>query len=79
HQVGREVHDGGGGLFPTWEKYGQAALMPAEAGQVYTIEPRLTLEDYGIVTIEEEVVVQEAGGAEFLSEPQRELWVISGE
>lgn len=75
HQVGRECHDGGGGLFPEWEKYGEAARMPLEVGQVYTIEPRMTLSDYGVVTLEEEVIVRE-DGAEYLSKPQETLWLI---
>ena len=27
HQVGKEVHDGGAGLFPRWEKYGNAPFL----------------------------------------------------
>ena len=75
HQVGRAAHDGGGLLCPRWERYGKRAYQPIEAGQVYTIEPRLTVQGHGIATIEEIVWVHE-DGVEFLSEPQMELWVV---
>ncbi len=75
HQVGREAHDGGGGLFPNWEKYGNLPFLEIEESQVYTIEPRLYVEGYGTATIEEEVVVTKTG-CEFLSKPQKELILI---
>ena len=76
HQVGRRVHDGGCGLFPRWEKYGNAPFMKVEKNQIFTIEPRLTVKGYGTSTLEEEVVVKE-NGAEFISPPQKELILIS--
>jgi Xaa-Pro aminopeptidase len=75
HQVGRIAHDGGGGLFPRWERYGNLPFLPIEVGQVYTIEPRLTVEGHGIVTMEEIIVVTE-NGCEYLSHPQEELLLI---
>ncbi len=76
HQVGRAAHDGGGLLCPHWERYGDRGDQPIEVGQVYTIEPRLTVEGHGIATIEEIVWVRE-DGVEFLSDPQMELWVVT--
>lgn len=75
HQVGREVHDGGAGLFPRWERYGNTPYLKLEERQVFTIEPRLPVEGYGVSTIEEEVVVTK-NGCEFLSPPQKELILI---
>jgi Xaa-Pro aminopeptidase len=75
HQVGREAHDGGGGLLPRWERYGDTPFMKIEESQVYTIEPRLTVKGYGTSTIEEEVFVTE-NGAEFISKPQKKLILI---
>ena len=75
HQVGRKVHDGGGGLLPRWERYGNTPFMRVEENQVYTIEPRVTVEDYGVSTLEEEVVVRK-DGAEFISKPQKKLILI---
>ncbi|MCL5029562.1 MAG: Xaa-Pro peptidase family protein [Bacteroidetes bacterium] len=75
HQVGREAHDGGGGLLPRWEKYGATPFMKIEESQIYTIEPRLYVEGYGTSTIEEEVVITKSG-SEFLSKPQKELILI---
>jgi Xaa-Pro aminopeptidase len=75
HQVGREAHDGAGGLFPKWEKYGRLPYLKIEPGQVYTIEPRVTCDGYGVATIEEEVVVTE-GGCEFISQRQMELYIV---
>lgn len=75
HQVGREVHDGGAGLFPRWERYGNTPYLKLEEGQVFTIEPRLPVEGYGVSTIEEEVVITK-NGCEFLSSPQKELILI---
>jgi len=75
HQVGREAHDGGGGLLPRWEKYGKTPFIPVEENQIYTIEPRLYVKDYGTATIEEEVFVTKTG-CEFISKPQKELILI---
>ncbi len=75
HQVGRIAHDGGGGLFPRWERYGNLPFLPIEENQVYTIEPRLTVAGHGIVTMEEMIVVTK-NGCEYLSTPQEELIII---
>lgn len=75
HQVGRAVHDGGAGLFPEWERYGNTPYIPLEAGQVFTIEPRLMVKGYGVATVEEMVHIGESG-IEYLSHPQQEIWVI---
>lgn len=75
HQVGRQAHDGAALLCPKWDRYKDLPFYEVEAGQVYTIEPRLTIEGYGIATIEEIVQVT-ADGCEFLSTPQTELIVI---
>jgi Xaa-Pro aminopeptidase len=75
HQVGRKVHDGGGGLLPRWERYGNSPFLKVEERQVYTIEPRLTVNNYGTSTLEEEVVITK-NGCEFLSKPQNKLWLI---
>jgi len=42
---------------------------------VFTLEPRLTVPERGIATVEEMVVVTNTG-AEFLSSPQKELVLI---
>ena len=75
HQVGRSAHDGGPLLAPKWDRYGQLPFIPLEAGQVFTIEPRLYLAEYGVATIEEMVVITD-DGAEWLSEPQQEIYLI---
>jgi Xaa-Pro aminopeptidase len=75
HQIGRVAHDGGGGLLPRWERYGSTPLLPIEAGQCYTIEPRLTVEGHGVATCEDIVVVDDRG-ATFLSRPQESLWLV---
>jgi Xaa-Pro aminopeptidase len=75
HQIGRVAHDGGGGLLPRWERYGNTPMLPIEAGQCFTIEPRLTVEGHGVATCEDIVVVRDDGAA-FLSQPQDRLWLV---
>lgn len=74
HQVGRSAHDGSALLAPNWERYGQLPFLPLEEGQVFTIEPRLYI-DQGVVTIEEMIVITK-NGAEWLSKPQTEIYLI---
>ncbi len=75
HQVGRTAHDGGALLGPTWERYGNLPLIPLEEGQVFTIEPRLYLKEQGVVTVEEMIYIT-VDGAEWLSKPQEEIYLI---
>ena len=75
HQVGRQAHDGSALLCPRWDRYKQIPYFKVEAGQVYTLEPRLTVDGHGIATIEEIVLVTK-NGCEFLSAPQKSLYLI---
>lgn len=75
HQVGRVAHDGGAMMGPKWERYGNLPLLPLEFGNVFTIEPRLPIKNYGIATMEEIVWIKE-NGVEYLSKPQTELYII---
>lgn len=75
HQVGTVAHDAGPGLFPRWDRYGSLPYMHLEKGLVFTIEPRLTIDGFGIATVEEEVQITE-DGCEFLSDRQTKLYVL---
>lgn len=75
HQIGRVAHDGGGLLAPKWDRYGTLPDQVIEPNQLYTIEPRLTIKDHGIATIEEIVVVTDKG-CTFLSPRQTEIYLV---
>ncbi len=75
HQVGREAHDGAALLGPNWERYGSLPFIPLEESMVFTLEPRINLPDYGVVSLEEMVIIRK-DGAEFISHPQKELWLV---
>jgi Xaa-Pro aminopeptidase len=79
HHVGRAAHDGGGVLGPKWERYGNTPTYRLEPGNVVTLE--LGVDDVdgrGYLGLEEMALVTE-DGFEWLSSPQRELWMLGGE
>jgi Xaa-Pro aminopeptidase len=75
HQLGRVAHDGATLLGPRWDRYGNAPLGRVEAGQVYTLELGTYVTRRGYIGLEEDVLVTESG-IEWLSKPQRKLWLV---
>ncbi|TFG04412.1 aminopeptidase P family protein, partial [Candidatus Thorarchaeota archaeon] len=75
HQVGRQAHDGGTLLGPLWERYGDSPRGEVEKGNVFTLELYVTTDNFGQVSLEEDIVVT-SNGCEFLSSPQTELICI---
>ena len=75
HQLGRSAHDGGTVLAPLWDRYGDAPRGPVEEGHVYTLEYGAPVPGRGYIGLEEDVLVT-ADGLEWLSTPQRELWLV---
>lgn len=74
HQLGRVAHDGATLLGPQWDRYGRSPFGRVEAGQVYTLELGTYVTRRGYLGLEEDVLVTEAG-IEWLSKPQRKLWL----
>jgi Xaa-Pro aminopeptidase len=75
HHIGRTTHDGGTLLGPRWERYGKTPEGLVEAGNVYTIEPSLFLPGYGMIAVEEDVLITD-NGLQWLSAPQTEIIVV---
>ena len=75
HQLGREAHDGGTVLAPRWDRYGAAPFGLVEKGNVFTLEYGTAVPGRGYIGLEEDVLVT-ADGVEWLSSPQRELWLV---
>ena len=75
HQLGRAAHDGGTLLGPRWDRYGTAPDGVVEDGNVFTLEYGTAVPGHGYIGLEEDVLVTSAG-VEWLSTPQRELWLV---
>jgi Xaa-Pro aminopeptidase len=75
HQLGRAAHDGGTLLGPRWDRYGTSPDGVVEEGNVFTLEYGTAVPGRGYIGLEEDVLVTSAG-VEWLSTPQRELWLV---
>ena len=70
HQLGRLAHDGGMVLGPNNARYGARAGGTIAPGMVFTLEPCIAA-----IGLEEDVVVTESG-CDYLSPPQREVYLV---
>jgi Xaa-Pro dipeptidase len=75
HLLGRSAHDGATVLGPRWERYAGICELPVEAGNVFTLELHVPVPGRGIMSLEEDVLVREAGVV-YLSRPQTALRYI---
>ena len=75
HQLGRSAHDGGTTLGPRWDRYGKSPFGIIEEGNVFTVEYGAAVPGRGYIGLEEDLLVT-ADGVEWLSTPQRELWLV---
>jgi len=70
------VLNGSGLLGPKWERYADTVKQPVEVGNLFTLELYVTTENYGQVSLEEDIVIT-TNGCEFLSRPQKKLICIN--
>ncbi|MDL1899869.1 aminopeptidase P family protein [Anaerolineae bacterium CFX9] len=75
HHIGRTVHDGSTLLGPRWERYGKTPYGIVEANNCFTLELGVQVPGYGLVSLEEDVLVTDHG-VEWLGKPQTELIVV---
>jgi Xaa-Pro aminopeptidase len=75
HQLGRSAHDGGTTLAPRWDRYGESPFGLVEVGNIFTVEYGAPVPGRGYVGLEEDLLVT-GDGLEWLSTPQRELWLV---
>ncbi len=75
HHIGRTVHDGSTLLGPRWERYGQTPYGIVEANNCFTLELGVMVPEYGLVSLEEDVLVTDHG-VEWLGEEQTEIIVV---
>jgi Xaa-Pro aminopeptidase len=75
HHIGRSAHDGATVLGPHWERYGTSVDGVIEVGNMFAIELGVQVPGRGYIGCEENVLVT-ADGAEYVSEPQTELWCV---
>ncbi len=61
HQVGRATHDGGTLLGPLWERYGDIPKGLIAKNNVYTLELYVKTKNYGMVSLEEMIVITDTG------------------
>jgi Xaa-Pro aminopeptidase len=74
HHLGRACHDGATLLGPRWERYGDTPNGIVEEGNVFTLELGTFVPGRGYIGLEEDVRIT-ANGLEWLSTPQREIWL----
>ncbi len=74
HQVGTHAHDGGTILGPLWERYGDTPQGIVEEGNVFTLELYVRTKNYGMVSLEEMIVITD-DGCQFLV-PRQEDWIF---
>ena len=75
HQIGRTVHDGSTLLGPRWERYGKTPFGIVEKDNCYTLELGVHVPGYGLVSLEEDVIVTD-DGYEWLGQPQTEIIIV---
>ncbi len=61
HQLGTNAHDGGVLLGPLWERYGDIPKGVVEEGNIFTLELYVKTKNYGMVSLEEDIVVTQDG------------------
>ena len=75
HHIGRTAHDGATILGPRWDRYGTSIDGVVEVGNIFAIELGVPVPGRGYIGCEEDVLVTPQG-AEYLSNPQTELWCV---
>lgn len=75
HHIGRTVHDGSTLLGPRWERYGRTPYGIVDANNCFTLELGVMVAGYGLVSLEEDVLVTD-NGVVWLGEEQTELIVV---
>ena len=78
HQLGHVAHDGGGGFYPRWERYGEKPNEIIEPGQCYVLEIGTFVEGYGMISLEDDLYVTDDGTQWFVP-PQTELMLVRKE